>query len=65
MRKVQLEKKMLEVENMALQVAKQKAELLQRKESTDRKTTEMLITLNKENEVVRFIKYENYINWIY
>ena len=62
MRKVQLEKKMLEVENMALQVAKQKAELLQRKESTDRKTTEMLITLNKENEVVRFIKYKNYIN---
>lgn len=43
---------MLDVENMALEVAKQKAELTVYKESTDRKTTEMLITLNKENDMV-------------
>ncbi|XP_016837483.1 centrosomin isoform X2 [Nasonia vitripennis] len=52
-RKLQLEKKMLDVDNMALEVAKQKAELTLYKESTDRKTTEMLITLNKENDMLR------------
>ncbi|XP_058799122.1 centrosomin isoform X2 [Phymastichus coffea] len=52
-RKLQLEKKMFDVENMVFEVTKQKTELLQHKESTDRKTTEILITLNKENELQR------------
>lgn len=57
-RKLQLEKKMLDVESMVFEVAKQKAELLQYKENTDRKTSEMLITLNKENELVKELSFQ-------
>lgn len=51
-RKTQLEKKINDVEQMASEITKQKAEFLQYKESTERKTTETLLILNKENESV-------------
>lgn len=51
-RKTQLEKKINDVEQMASEVTKQKAEFLQYKENTERKTTETLLILNKENESV-------------
>ncbi|XP_077255106.1 phosphodiesterase 4D interacting protein centrosomin isoform X4 [Temnothorax americanus] len=52
-RKMQLEKKINDVEQMASEITKQKAEFLQYKENTDRKTTETLLILNKENESLR------------
>lgn len=51
-RKTQLEKKISDVEQMASEITKQKAEFWQYKENTDRKTTETLLILNKENESV-------------
>lgn len=51
-RKTQLEKKINDVEQMASEITKQKAEFWQYKENTDRKTTETLLILNKENESV-------------
>ncbi|XP_015592615.1 centrosomin isoform X3 [Cephus cinctus] len=53
MRIAQLEKKIIDVESMATDVTKQKTELLQYKESAERKTAEMLITLNRENDALR------------
>lgn len=52
-RKTQLEKKINDVEQMASEITKQKVEFWQYKENTDRKTTETLLILNKENESVR------------
>ncbi|XP_011861799.1 PREDICTED: centrosomin isoform X2 [Vollenhovia emeryi] len=52
-RKTQLEKKINDVEQMASDITKQKAEFLQYKENTERKTTETLLILNKENESLR------------
>jgi len=54
-RKIQLDKKINDVEQMASEVTKQKAELLQYKENSERKTTETLLKLNKENESVRIV----------
>jgi len=51
-RKMQLEKKINDVEQIASEMTKQRAEFLQYKENTDRKTTETLLILNKENESV-------------
>jgi len=51
-RKTQLEKKINDVEQMASEITKQKTEFLQYKENTERKTTETLLILNKENESV-------------
>ena len=51
-RKAQLEKKIIDVENMAVEMKKQKAEALQYKENAERKSAEMFITLNKENDTV-------------
>lgn len=51
-RKTQMEKKINDVEQMASEMTKQKAEFLQYKEN-ERKTTETLLTLNKENESMR------------
>ncbi|XP_032453157.1 centrosomin isoform X9 [Nasonia vitripennis] len=48
-----LERKIHECHTLKKEMAKQKAELTLYKESTDRKTTEMLITLNKENDMLR------------
>ncbi|XP_011693370.1 PREDICTED: centrosomin-like isoform X2 [Wasmannia auropunctata] len=52
-RKTQLEKKINDVEQMASEITKQKTEFLQYKENTERKTTETLLILNKENELLR------------
>nr|XP_012226456.1 PREDICTED: centrosomin isoform X2 [Linepithema humile] len=52
-RKIQLDKRINEVEQMASEITKQKAELLQYKENAERKTTETLLMLNKENESLR------------
>lgn len=51
-RKTQLEKKINDVEQMASEISKQKTEFLQYKENSERKTTETLLILNKENESV-------------
>jgi len=63
-RKTQLEKKISDVEQMASEITKQKTEFLQYKENSERKTTETLIILNKENESVSaccffYIDYKN------
>lgn len=52
-RKAQLEKKIIDVENMAVEIAQQKCELLQYKESTEKKTSEMILALNIENDALR------------
>lgn len=52
LRKSQLEKKLTEIENMALELKKQKAELLQNKENSERKSSDMIVTLNRENDTV-------------
>ncbi|XP_018351715.1 PREDICTED: centrosomin isoform X2 [Trachymyrmex septentrionalis] len=52
-RKTQLEKKINDVEQMASEITKQKTEFLQYKENSERKTTETLLILNKENESLR------------
>ncbi|XP_018373495.1 PREDICTED: centrosomin isoform X3 [Trachymyrmex cornetzi] len=52
-RKTQLEKKISDVELMASEITKQKTEFLQYKENSERKTTETLLILNKENESLR------------
>lgn len=52
LRKAQLEKKITDVESMAIELTKQKAELLQAKENAERQTCEMLTALNKENDSV-------------
>ena len=57
-RKAQLEKKITDVEIMAVEIAKQKTDLLNYKEDTERKAAEMLITLNRENETVRFTQFD-------
>lgn len=51
-RRAQLEKKLVDLENMAVEMNKQKAELVHYKENSERKTAEMLITLNRENDTV-------------
>lgn len=56
-RKAQLEKKLVDLENMATEMNKQKAELMHYKENSERKSTEMLITLNRENDTVRILLY--------
>ncbi|XP_043476790.1 centrosomin isoform X3 [Leptopilina heterotoma] len=53
LRKSQLEKKLTEIENMALELKKQKAELLQNKENSERKSSDMIVTLNRENDTLR------------
>lgn len=53
-RKIQLDKRINDVEQMASEITKQKAELLRYKENTERKTTETLVMLNKENESVEY-----------
>ncbi|XP_063983837.1 centrosomin-like isoform X3 [Diachasmimorpha longicaudata] len=52
-RKAQLEKKIVDVENMAMEIAKQKSELMLYKENNERKTAEMMMGLNMENEGLR------------
>ncbi|XP_018397597.1 PREDICTED: centrosomin isoform X2 [Cyphomyrmex costatus] len=52
-RKTQLEKKISDVEQMASEITKQKTEFLQYKENSEKKTTETLLILNKENESLR------------
>ncbi|XP_076160987.1 phosphodiesterase 4D interacting protein centrosomin isoform X2 [Ptiloglossa arizonensis] len=52
-RRAQLEKKLIDLESMAVEMNKQKAELMQYKENADKKSAEMLVTLNKENETLR------------
>ncbi|XP_078050206.1 phosphodiesterase 4D interacting protein centrosomin isoform X2 [Augochlora pura] len=52
-RRAQLEKKLVDLESMATEMTKQKAELLHYKENADRKAAEMLITINRENEILR------------
>nr|XP_034190787.1 centrosomin isoform X2 [Osmia lignaria] len=52
-RKAQLEKKLVDLESMAAEMNKQKAELMHYKENSERKTAEMLITLNRENDALR------------
>ncbi|KAK0179549.1 hypothetical protein PV327_005291 [Microctonus hyperodae] len=52
-RKAQLEKKINDVENMAIEIAKQKSELLQYKENNERKTSEIIMSLNMENDSLR------------
>lgn len=47
-----LEKKINDMEQIVDEMTKQKAELLQYKENSERKTTETLMILNKENESV-------------
>lgn len=51
-RKAQLEKKIADVESMVAEMTKQKAELLQYKENTEKKTAEMLMALKRENDRV-------------
>lgn len=53
LRKAQLEMKITDVEIMAIEIAKQKSELLNYKEDTDRKASDMMLTLNRENEALR------------
>ncbi|CAK9833756.1 CDK5 regulatory subunit-associated protein 2 [Anthophora retusa] len=52
-RRAQLEKKLVDLESMAAELNKQKAELMHYKENAERKTAEMLITLNRENDTLR------------
>ncbi|XP_014205042.1 CDK5 regulatory subunit-associated protein 2 isoform X3 [Copidosoma floridanum] len=52
-RKLQLEIKILEMEGRALELTKQKGELLQFKETVDKKTADMIFVFNKDNEVMR------------
>ncbi|XP_017882781.1 centrosomin isoform X2 [Ceratina calcarata] len=52
-RRMQLEKKLADLENMATEMNKQKADLAHYKEDAERKTAEMLITLNRENDTLR------------
>ncbi|XP_076687400.1 phosphodiesterase 4D interacting protein centrosomin isoform X2 [Andrena cerasifolii] len=52
-RRVQLEKKLVDLEGMAAEMNKQKAELVHYKENAERKATEMLLTLNRENDTLR------------
>ncbi|CAD1478022.1 unnamed protein product, partial [Heterotrigona itama] len=52
-RRMQLEKKLAELESMATEMNKQKTELMQYKDNAERKTTEMLISLNRENDALR------------
>nr|XP_050845124.1 interaptin isoform X4 [Vespula vulgaris] len=52
-RKAQLEKKIVDVEGMVAEMTKQKAELLQYKENTEKKTAEMLMALKRENDRLR------------
>ncbi|KOC62941.1 Centrosomin [Habropoda laboriosa] len=52
-RRTQLEKKLVDLESMAAELNKQKAELIHYKENAERKTAEMLITLNRENDALR------------
>lgn len=52
-RKTQMEKKINDVEQIASEMTKQKAEFLQYKENAEKKTTETLLILNNENESVR------------
>ncbi|XP_012286950.1 centrosomin isoform X2 [Orussus abietinus] len=52
-RRAQLEKKLADVEVVAAEMTKQKAELHQYKENAERKAAEMLMALNKENEMLR------------
>ncbi|KAL2717406.1 interaptin isoform X6 [Vespula squamosa] len=52
-RKAQLEKKIVDVESMVAEMTKQKAELLQYKENTEKKTAEMLMALKRENDRLR------------
>ncbi|XP_076239387.1 phosphodiesterase 4D interacting protein centrosomin isoform X2 [Calliopsis andreniformis] len=52
-RRAQLEKKLVDLETMAAEMNKQKDELVHYKENAERKTTEMLITLNRENDMLR------------
>nr|XP_012143776.1 PREDICTED: centrosomin isoform X3 [Megachile rotundata] len=52
-RRAQLEKKLVDLESMAAEMNKQKAELMHYKENSERKAAEMLITLNRENDALR------------
>lgn len=52
-RKAQLEKKLVELENMATEMNKQKTELIHYNDNAERKATEMLISLNRENDALR------------
>lgn len=51
-RRAQLEKKLVDLENMATEMNNQKAELMHYKDNAERKTAELLITLNRENDAV-------------
>ncbi|XP_011347719.1 centrosomin isoform X2 [Ooceraea biroi] len=53
LRKTQLEKKINDVEQIANEMSKQRVEFLQYKENTNKKATETLLILNKENESLR------------
>lgn len=51
-RRAQLEKKLAELESMATEMNKQKTELMHYNDNAERKATEMLISLNRENDAV-------------
>ncbi|XP_053596651.1 centrosomin isoform X3 [Microplitis demolitor] len=54
-RKMQMmmEKKMLDMESMAVEIAKQKNDLMQYQEVNEKKINEMILTLNVENDALR------------
>lgn len=52
-RRAQLENKLVDLESMAAEMNKQKAELLHYKENAERKAADVLITLNRENDMLR------------
>ncbi|XP_071875855.1 phosphodiesterase 4D interacting protein centrosomin isoform X2 [Bombus fervidus] len=52
-RRAQLEKKLADLEGMATEMNKQKAELIHYKDNAERKAAEMLISLNRENDTLR------------
>lgn len=54
-RKTQMERKINDVEQMSSEMNRQKIELSQSKENAERKTTEIILSLNKENELVKNI----------
>ncbi|XP_076278704.1 phosphodiesterase 4D interacting protein centrosomin isoform X2 [Lasioglossum baleicum] len=52
-RRAQLENKLVDLESMAAEMNKQKAELLHYKENAERNAADVLITLNRENDMLR------------
>lgn len=64
-RRAQLEKKLADLECMATEMNKQKAELIHYKDNAERKAAEMLISLNRENDTVINHSFLNFYNFNY